>query len=338
VPIFSDDELDKAIEAEEIGAITLDTNIIDKFGHDFGHPMLRNLDQFDEIGVKIVFSDIVAREVQSHIARDAAHSLLKVRKALAQHKSAWDLIQTLDELGSSSNISGSPTNFARAKWQRFISDTNAIEVVAAGTVSVDTLIGRYFDGKPPFEKEGKKKAEFPDAIALLSLADRAHARKTKVLAVSADDGWKKFAEASDQIIVVQDIAKVLGHYNRASYFIAQRISLLIEKGLMPSIGRQVKEILENHFDDSSMEVEADSDLRFEVRGSLLWRRMRRRSTSRWNLAVICGSRRTSLGFYGTQSTAKKYRWGRNASVESKRMLLLKSSPSFRENSLMSLTF
>ena len=32
VPILSDEGLDKAIAAEEIGAITLDTNILEKFG------------------------------------------------------------------------------------------------------------------------------------------------------------------------------------------------------------------------------------------------------------------------------------------------------------------
>jgi hypothetical protein len=42
VPILSEEQLDAAIEAEVIGAITLDTSIIDKFGRDFGHPMLRN--------------------------------------------------------------------------------------------------------------------------------------------------------------------------------------------------------------------------------------------------------------------------------------------------------
>jgi hypothetical protein len=94
VPILSDEQLDAAIEAEDIGAITLDTSIIDKFGRDFGHPMLRNLRQFDRIGVDVVFSDIVAREVQSHIERDAAQSVVEMKKALAQHRKAWRLDET----------------------------------------------------------------------------------------------------------------------------------------------------------------------------------------------------------------------------------------------------
>jgi len=106
MPILSDEELDKAIGADEISAITLDTSIIDKLGRNFSHPMLRNLRQFERIGVDVIFSDVVVREVQSHMKRDAAQSLSEVKKALLQHRKAWQLQETVEQLGERRNCLG----------------------------------------------------------------------------------------------------------------------------------------------------------------------------------------------------------------------------------------
>jgi hypothetical protein len=263
VPILSDEELDAAIEAEDIGAITLDTSIIDKFGRDFGHPMLRNLSQFNQINVDVVFSDIVAREVQSHIERDAAQSLVEMNKALAQHRKAWQLDETLDQLGESAKLSGDASDLARERWKKFITDIKGRELETADTLPVHALLDGYFNANPPFEKEGKRKAEFPDAMALLSLEEWARRKNTKVVAVSSDGGWKAFAETSDYIVVVEDIAKVFGHFNRSANFIAQRIESLVQRGKIPDLDGQIKALIEEHFDDSSIEIEADSHLGFE---------------------------------------------------------------------------
>jgi hypothetical protein len=263
VPILSDEQLDAAIEAEVIGAITLDTSIIDKFGRDFGHPMLRNLSQFERIDVDVVFSDIVAREVQSHIERDAAQSLVEMKKALAQHRKAWQLDETLDQLGESAKLSGDASDLARKRWKKFVTDIKGRELATADTLPVHALLDGYFNTKPPFEKEGKKKAEFPDPIALLSLEEWARQKDTKVLAVSSDGGWKAFAETSDYIIIVEDIAKLFGHFNRSANFIAQRIESLVQHGKVHNFERQIKALIEEHFDDSSIEIEADSHLGFE---------------------------------------------------------------------------
>jgi hypothetical protein len=60
------------------------------------------------------------------------------------------------------------------------------------------------------------------------------------------------------------MAKLFGHFNRAANFIAQRIATLIEKGQIPELNDRIKDLLINHFDDSSLEVEASSHLQFET--------------------------------------------------------------------------
>lgn len=46
----------------------------------------------------------------------------------------------------------------------------------------------YFDLRPPFEPNEGKKAEFPDAIALLELEGYGEQKRRYVLAVSRDGG------------------------------------------------------------------------------------------------------------------------------------------------------
>ena len=210
-----------------------------------------------------MFSDVVAREVQSHIERDAVQSLVEVRRALAQHRKAWQLDETVDQLGETAKLTGDANEIARNKWNKFVTDIKGRELEAADTLPVSALLDAYFYTQPPFEKEGKKKAEFPDAIALLSLEEWARRKNTKILTIAADGGWKEFGEKSKYIIVLDDIAKLFGHYNRSDNFAAQRINNLIELGKMPELIDQIQALVADHFDDSSIEVEADSHVGFE---------------------------------------------------------------------------
>ena len=83
----------------------------------------------------------------------------------------------------------------------------------------------------------------------ISLEEWARRKDTKVLAISSDGGWKAFADTSDHIVVVEDIAKVFGHFNRSANFIAQRVESLVQRGKIPGIEGQIKALIEEHFDD-----------------------------------------------------------------------------------------
>jgi hypothetical protein len=59
---------------------------------------------------------------------------------------------------------------------------------------MDTVVDMYFKLKAPFEE--KKRAEFPDAIALVSLERWAELNKLKILVVSYDSGWEEYCASS----------------------------------------------------------------------------------------------------------------------------------------------
>ena len=58
MPILTEEELTAAIAAEEIGAITLDTSVFDKYGDDLRNKVLLSLKQFTGTSIKIVFPDL----------------------------------------------------------------------------------------------------------------------------------------------------------------------------------------------------------------------------------------------------------------------------------------
>jgi len=91
----------------------------------------------------------------------------------------------------------------------FINNTGTEIIPASGNVELDELIRKYFKSQPPFSESGKKKNEFPDAIALMSLESWAKENGTKILAVSDDGDWEAFANESEYIDVYKDLAAAI---------------------------------------------------------------------------------------------------------------------------------
>jgi len=94
------------------------------------------------------------------------------------------------------------------RLSRFIEAAGA-EVVPSRFADAGALTSMYFAEKPPFA-HGEKKAEFPDAIALLSLLRWAETKEARVLLVSRDGGWQQFARAnSGRFEITDDLAEAL---------------------------------------------------------------------------------------------------------------------------------
>lgn len=84
------------------------------------------------------------------------------------------------------------------------------EVLEAGGIDNEELLSMYFNKKPPFG-DGKKKAEFPDAIALLSL--KLHLQDgEKIYVVSDDPDHKAYCDCNPQFISVESLGKLLDIY------------------------------------------------------------------------------------------------------------------------------
>src|SRR5262249_33691704 len=111
------------------------------------------------------------------------------------------------------------TALAQARLNAFF-DAIGARIIPFETVTVSKLLDLYFAPAPPFSASGKKKSEFPDAIALLSLETWARTKGKRILAVSADKDWITFAEQCDHIDVVpkleNGLAKLQEHIEEAT--------------------------------------------------------------------------------------------------------------------------
>ena len=259
MPTLKEDELAAAIAAGEIGAITLDTSIFDKYDDNLRNTVLLGLKQFVGTRISVVFSDIIVNEVKGHISRRAAKTTAAVVKELNNHRKAWDRTETVEELGASAHLNDPPDNLADRLWSTYVVTIQATTLAADDFVRISDLTARYFSSSPPFSGTGKKKAEFPDAMALLSLEAWAKSRSTKLLVVSCDGDWKNFADQSDHLVCLTDVPVALDHFNREARFVADRTIVLLQKQDISDITNEIANAVERFFDDSLMEIEARAD-------------------------------------------------------------------------------
>ena len=258
MPTMTSEELEFAIRCEAIGAVTLDTSIFDQYGDDLRNQALLSLRQFKGTNIAIVFSDIVISEVKTHISRRAAETVVGVLKALKDHRRAWRLDETPEQLGSCASLDGSATELAEGQLAAYIATVEATIISADNHVNIRELQDRYFAGQPPFSGNGKKKAEFPDALALMALGAWAKSKNTTLLAVSDDDDWHRFAAESKHIVCARKLPEVLDQFNRDNRFIADRVVTLLREGQAPFLNEGIFNAVELFFDDNSFEIAASN--------------------------------------------------------------------------------
>lgn len=98
-------------------------------------------------------------------------------------------------------------------------------------VRTSDVMEAYFQPAPPFSATGKNKAEFPDAIALMSLERWAKEKNLKIMAVSNDKGWQAFGELSAQIDAhaeLKDALAVLQRHAEEATSIARTLLAAID--------------------------------------------------------------------------------------------------------------
>ncbi|MGG6895892.1 PIN domain-containing protein [Rhizobium sp. BR 315] len=190
-------------------AITLDTNLFNHNSFNLEGGMLGQLTQFREGSAMLVLSEIVIREVNKYLKEKAKNARDKLGQAIKEARESGVLSgDAMEALEKSHQDALLPEEAARKRLNRFAADTN-LSVVAGHDVDVKELIRRYFSPAPPFEGSGKKKSEFPDAIALITLEAWARKHSKHILAISKDQGWQAYAKTSEFIDVEEDLAVAL---------------------------------------------------------------------------------------------------------------------------------
>lgn len=264
MPTLTDDELKKAIADGKVFAISIDTSVFDAKQKTFSNTVLQRLDQFYERDVRVVFSDVVAREIVAHLRDDASETQRALKKALRSHTLRWNR-ERADKEDEDLLLQADPAAFAQLEFDAFLKHVNG-QVIKSSDVpdAVENILTRYFSEAPPFGPADKRKSEFPDAFALLRLETFGEENKGFVLCVAPDKGWVEFAAKSDHLVCVDRLEYALALFNAAD----QNLADVIVQRWRESEGGEFIEAISNAFeyrlDDLDFSVDGHADVEFEA--------------------------------------------------------------------------
>ncbi|AXI03454.1 PIN domain-containing protein [Aquirhabdus parva] len=258
-------------------ALTIDTNTFFTHGMLLKHGILKQLEQFSDSPIKLIFPDVVFREIGKHLAEKISDV---VRNVNATIKSAHQYLEVDEDTLSKFQIFfdiGSPENFSHTQLESFKIRCGARVITAKEYVDMHSLLELYFSTSYPFEDNGKKKNEFPDAIALLTLESWAAKNNFRVLAVSKDKGWNNYCKTSETIDCYEDLVEAISYLLSQTPSISQvfrqsieRIILEIQIALMDDsksdseLNDRLGDVISEYVENSAPSIVADIDVDFDI--------------------------------------------------------------------------
>lgn len=196
--------------------VTLDTNIFISNKFDFGQDStLGILAEYVKSGkIKVVLSNIVIKEVERHIidkGNSICASIKKLRKEVLKNTSK----EYIKQIGLDGQLLIPDKEVIEAKsaaeWKRYIDIINP-EIIDNSFINIDKIIEDYFDCNPPFEKDGKKKSEFPDAFIVNQITNKF--RNDTIAIVSDDNGVIQACEKSGKHLQFSSLGELFNYMTR----------------------------------------------------------------------------------------------------------------------------
>ena len=262
-----DEAIRQQIEANEIGAIALDTEVFDAKQLALEAGLLRRVAQFADSEITVLLPDVIAGEVEAHLLQTASDAQGKLKRAmrLMEHAQLLSLVDDATPATQLLDHIADPAAAAEIASQRlagWIERTGAVVLHAGDHVTLDQVMLRYFGAQAPFAANGPKKHEFPDAVALLTLERWAEQQERKVLVVSNDPDWVRYCATSPRLVVVRDLADALsGFQDQTASYAARRLAELLDEG--DPVGLQATLLRALHGQDDKVEFDVDADSQFE---------------------------------------------------------------------------
>ena len=215
MPALTKPEILRKVDEGEIVFISVDTTVFSKSENNLERGLLTHLAQFEYSEVDFILSEIVVRELTSHIEEDIDKSDRAFKRSINSLRKNRNIDESLIQSTVDTLVDLEPsTSIANERVKKFLQTTGANVIKAKDFVPLDNLVNDYFDTKPPFENVEKKKYEFPDAIALYSLEEYAKKLEKMMIVVSKDKGWVRYCQSSDWLVCEKNLGVAMSHFNR----------------------------------------------------------------------------------------------------------------------------
>lgn len=226
-------------------AVSIDTNLIQSCGWDFEKNYYPSLHQFKEKGIRFLLSDIVVGEVENHLIDHLKKAYQSVEAGLNKAQYSLQLDEDAVEKARELLLSKEAYEIGIDRLYDYL-DSVGVEVIDSdGLLDVSRMLKMYFREEPPFES--RKKEEFPDAIALLSLEKWAEENDANILIASKDSGWSDFSYQSNRIAVVETIPELLEHFQQKDS--VQNIILSLQRAYRNDESNELLEYILSEIED-----------------------------------------------------------------------------------------
>lgn len=265
MPVISIDELKQSVVAGRVGAISIDTSVVERHQYGFESGVLAKMSQFSRADTMHLALDIVVHEMRAHLTREADLVRSQVTNALKPLGNSWgiDKDRRLEALRM---LFGAQSGDARTqeRLQEFLDDSSATVLTCAEFVGLPDVLSRFVETKPPFGNKEAKKHEFPDAIALLALEGWAIKNGTTVVAVSSDGDWKRFCLESDRVYYVDDLAHALSVFQAGADDAAALFKAMLRDGKVEDLDAILLDAIGAQSDKIDIDFEAASNWYYEA--------------------------------------------------------------------------
>lgn len=187
--------------------VTIDTNIFEAAKFDFGkESTLRQIGKHvKDKRIKVFLSDIVIKEVESHIrekVKEAHKELTSASKTIKKlYTGSHELNEILDAFLKREMIEEKLIDKEISVFKDFLKDIDAkiVEKKEMDSKDIEEVFDAYFKIEAPFENRKEKRKEFPDAFIvrqILGFCEKEE-NNSRCVAVVSDD--KGFIEACKKV-------------------------------------------------------------------------------------------------------------------------------------------
>lgn len=192
------------LEDKSVTFFSIDTDVIQSLGFKFFEGALRTLPLQRPAWLTIQQTEIVEREVHAHRMDPILKGAKELNSAILnlQRLSGLDFSLVSDQVNALGPETIASRNFSK-EFKVFVASLGGGCLPIDGAHLAQQMFDRYFQETPPFE--ARKKSEFPDAAALLTLENHAKAINKQGIVISKDGGWADFAKDSDWLYCVKSL-------------------------------------------------------------------------------------------------------------------------------------
>ena len=211
--------------------VFIDTNIFIKNRFTFHDGPMGSLKKYCQKGYCTLFTNsIILREVEKHIKADVGKLATQAKNAIKKKPELVNAISGHEVDVIVEKLLAAP-EMLLAQFKVFSEDAICLPI---DNLSLTSVFDDYFNIVPPFENKEDKKAEFPDAVAIMSIKHYLQETEdTTMCIVSDDDGWKDAFEGEEKVRIYKDIQSLLTEiskeealYNQIAQFVGDHIAEL----------------------------------------------------------------------------------------------------------------